>query len=716
MPAQAAVGINKTVNFQGKVTNADGTNVTDGTYSFDFKIYAVASGGTAVWSELAKSVPVASGIFQTALGSATPFASLVDFNSDSLYLGVKFNNDAAGEMSPRVQFTASPYAMNSDALDGLNATAFGQLTSVSNLFKPSSNSLTAFQIQPAASITPVLDIDTTNSRVGINTAAPGYALDIQGGDANVSGVFRQGGTNVGQSLSCASNNIIQNQVTSGGITTGGTCASVNLQSAYDNSTSPATMSLGTSGKNLVVNATDQTVDPSILFNLQCATCSAGAGLFAVQDNGANILTANPTGQLLLSPTAGQNVTTNLAAGSAVTYTATAAPTVDIVTISNSGQPAATVGVNALNIIYVGGAIPAAAETSAENMNVTPGSTSTSVWDGLHISAAAGAASGVLFNGIKLDGPASPGAGTETGLNIVTGWDVGVNIQSGGIQMLAMSNPTAPAASNLRVYAQNVAGRTMLKTTDSTGANYALQPSLFQSNAFLVTPGNDAAAGSYSSIGGPITKAGTMSPTGGSPSITQGYMGNIATAATANSGAGVGAASAQFFRGSSANDAAGYFFFTRVSLSDALAKYANTTTGSRLFFGLSDQVVATGSSMIITDTPTGNYSGFSFSGVRDTASGFFQFSTRNGTTQTNASTGVTLAVGKTYDFYINCSLQCATVNWRIDNQTDGIAPVEGSTATTLPTATTGMYCEDMIAPLESVAHNLRFQKLYCETER
>jgi hypothetical protein len=70
-PAEAATGINKTINFQGKVTNANGTNVTDGAYPFNFKLYTVASGGTAVWSELSKSVSVSNGIFQTALGSAT---------------------------------------------------------------------------------------------------------------------------------------------------------------------------------------------------------------------------------------------------------------------------------------------------------------------------------------------------------------------------------------------------------------------------------------------------------------------------------------------------------------------------------------------------------------------------------------------------------------------------------------------------------------------
>jgi hypothetical protein len=48
---QAAAGINKQINFQGKVTNGNGTNVANGSYSFTFSLYTVASGGSNVWTE-----------------------------------------------------------------------------------------------------------------------------------------------------------------------------------------------------------------------------------------------------------------------------------------------------------------------------------------------------------------------------------------------------------------------------------------------------------------------------------------------------------------------------------------------------------------------------------------------------------------------------------------------------------------------------------------
>jgi hypothetical protein len=121
--AFAATGINKQISFQGKVVNADGTNVADGDYDFVFKIYTVSSGGAAVWTETrtgGSQVTVTDGIFQVDLGSVTALPGSVDFNTDNIYLGIEFNGD--GEMSPRVHFTAAPYAFNAKTVGGLTVT------------------------------------------------------------------------------------------------------------------------------------------------------------------------------------------------------------------------------------------------------------------------------------------------------------------------------------------------------------------------------------------------------------------------------------------------------------------------------------------------------------------------------------------------------------------------------------------------------------------
>lgn len=126
-----------TMSFQGKVVNADGTNVTDGTYSFLFKLYTVSSGGSAVWTETQGSVTVTAGVFQVNLGSSCSFFvanacnnnTPIDFNANpNLYLGITFNSDPAGEMNPRVQLQSVPFAFNADKVGGLQVSQLVQLS------------------------------------------------------------------------------------------------------------------------------------------------------------------------------------------------------------------------------------------------------------------------------------------------------------------------------------------------------------------------------------------------------------------------------------------------------------------------------------------------------------------------------------------------------------------------------------------------------------
>ena len=126
-----------TISFQGKVVNANGTNVTDGPYTFLFKLYTVSSAGSAIWTETQTSVAVAGGVFQVNLGSVCPFftanacngSTPIDFNANpALYLGITFNADPAGEMTPRVQLQSAPYAYNADKVGGLTAAQLVQLS------------------------------------------------------------------------------------------------------------------------------------------------------------------------------------------------------------------------------------------------------------------------------------------------------------------------------------------------------------------------------------------------------------------------------------------------------------------------------------------------------------------------------------------------------------------------------------------------------------
>jgi hypothetical protein len=115
--AQAATGINRQINFQGRlVNNTTGLNLANSSYSVVFSFYNLSSGGTALWSET-QSVTTTDGIFRVALGSITPFPANFNFNWDGLYLGIKVGTDS--EMSPRIQMAAVPFAFNAQQVAGL---------------------------------------------------------------------------------------------------------------------------------------------------------------------------------------------------------------------------------------------------------------------------------------------------------------------------------------------------------------------------------------------------------------------------------------------------------------------------------------------------------------------------------------------------------------------------------------------------------------------
>ena len=115
----AATGINRTINFQGRlVNNTTGLNVSNGSYSVVFTLYnnPNAGQGTALWSET-QNVTTTDGIFRVALGSVTAIPANFNFNWDGLYLGIKVGTDA--EMAPRIQMASVPFAFNSQQVAGL---------------------------------------------------------------------------------------------------------------------------------------------------------------------------------------------------------------------------------------------------------------------------------------------------------------------------------------------------------------------------------------------------------------------------------------------------------------------------------------------------------------------------------------------------------------------------------------------------------------------
>lgn len=159
-PVKTEAAINPQISFQGKITNPDGTNVTNNNYTVRFRLYTdptldsvAACGPTSCKWEETKVVNVVDGIFQTSLGDTTTLPGSIDFNTAGIYLGIKVGADL--EMTPRIRFTASPYAFNADRINGLASSALAQLTT-SNTFTGANtmqgNSVTQFQVQNSVSL------------------------------------------------------------------------------------------------------------------------------------------------------------------------------------------------------------------------------------------------------------------------------------------------------------------------------------------------------------------------------------------------------------------------------------------------------------------------------------------------------------------------------------------------------------------------------------
>src|SRR5262245_22211320 len=103
-----------TLPFQGRLTLQAGGNA-NGVIPITFRIYNVAAGGAARWTEANPAVAVNNGLFAVELGGSTGFPTDL-FDGKTLFLGVQVNPDP--EMVPRLPIPSQAYAqLAADAVD-----------------------------------------------------------------------------------------------------------------------------------------------------------------------------------------------------------------------------------------------------------------------------------------------------------------------------------------------------------------------------------------------------------------------------------------------------------------------------------------------------------------------------------------------------------------------------------------------------------------------
>jgi hypothetical protein len=122
--------ISPLLSYQGRLLDpATGAPKPNGTYTFVFRIYNVASDGSALWTET-KDLNVSNGLFVTLLGDTTPLPTTI-FTGQNLWLGIKVGTDA--EATPRQRLAPVAYAMyadNADRLDGQDSTYFRNASNI----------------------------------------------------------------------------------------------------------------------------------------------------------------------------------------------------------------------------------------------------------------------------------------------------------------------------------------------------------------------------------------------------------------------------------------------------------------------------------------------------------------------------------------------------------------------------------------------------------
>jgi hypothetical protein len=135
-----AADLNSTVNFQARLQTASGAIVPDGDYNVEFKLYSAKTGGSALWTEdyTSTSGPTGNdvrlhtvnGYLSTSLGSINPFSSTINW-SQQLWVTMNIGGTGTGtypsvgdgEMNPRLQLTAVPYAFQAGQLAQSNSDA-----------------------------------------------------------------------------------------------------------------------------------------------------------------------------------------------------------------------------------------------------------------------------------------------------------------------------------------------------------------------------------------------------------------------------------------------------------------------------------------------------------------------------------------------------------------------------------------------------------------
>lgn len=306
--AAVGAGINSQLSFEGKVVKSDGTNIADGTYNMEFKIYCGGDGvidspSAGQGSDCTSSsnehlewtgdrliggtggVTITSGTFQVNLGATNPFGTSVNWNWDTLWLSMQIGNTSSctistsfqsncggdGEMGPYIRLTAVPQSLNSSQLGGIAAVNYLQLATGNIQTDATTNTSVAINKTGASGNILLLE---ASGKTALTVNNSGAVILGQAGASGLAGVLTfdnatdastatlsfQGNSTASYTYRLPttvvnSNSCLQSGTVSGGIVplTFASCGGATLASSYNASgTSGNTIALQNAGGGIII--------------------------------------------------------------------------------------------------------------------------------------------------------------------------------------------------------------------------------------------------------------------------------------------------------------------------------------------------------------------------------------------------------------------------------------------------------------------------------
>lgn len=204
------------VMYQGRLLNSNNVPLSDASMLMSFALYDHPTAGTCLWSNnsatcasiVARSVTLNAGLFSEALGGGdyAAISSGIFSSNASVYLQVIVNGES---LLPRKQMLATPYALNTDVLDGMDTTSIGSTQSMIPAFNSFGNLVVTGAPQTSAGTGASLSVNPDTAGVVANEVLFGvgvssvdrFTVDAEGDAMFLGSVDTEGMLTLGSSSS-----------------------------------------------------------------------------------------------------------------------------------------------------------------------------------------------------------------------------------------------------------------------------------------------------------------------------------------------------------------------------------------------------------------------------------------------------------------------------------------------------------------------------------